>query len=302
MNTTEKQILVLGGSGYIGQSFIKLTGWDNVLATYRSRPFSGGVFFDPSSVQLSDIFDGRGPFSHALILMGDTHMDSCARDPDRSKRINVNQILAIATELFVNNIKPIFISTDMVFGGDRGNYTENDHAEPIVMYGKQKRDVEKFFQKSNRDYLIIRLSKVYGSELSDGTQFTQWLEAISHGEQIALAADQIFCPIFVSDVIDGIKIALKKNMSGLYHLAGPHAMNRVQMFTTLCKCLEARFGKLPPLATKHCSINDFNFLEKRPLNCSMASEKFIKATGLHPRPAESICRTIVESIAKWPMS
>ena len=65
-------------------------------------------------------------------------------------------------EIFVhmqkkNNVRFIYISTDYVFDGNKGNYSENDKPNPRSTYGKSKLSAENIVKTLN-NYLIIRTS------------------------------------------------------------------------------------------------------------------------------------------------
>ena len=71
------------------------------------------------------------------------------------------------------NIKPIFLSTDLVFSGVKGKYVEKDIPKPKTLYGKQKLIIEKYIKKNFQNYLIFRLSKTYSFKKNDS--FTNWI-------------------------------------------------------------------------------------------------------------------------------
>ena len=296
----QKKILLLGGSGYIGRHILNKVGLDKCLATYFQTPLPGGKFFDPSQMSVAELIKGQGVFGHALILIGETRMDSCASDIKASKKTNVVQIISLIDELFDLGIKPIFLSTDMVFDGTQGGLTEAVSPKPIVIYGKQKVAVEQHLSHSGKQFAIIRLSKVYGNKPGDQTLVTQMLEAMASGDKISLARDQRVCPVYIDDVVDGLLATVYQDLSGIFHLAGPHSCSRVDIFRALQKALEARFKNVNYDNVHYCNINDFNFLETRPIDCSMVSHKFTRTTGLELHSIESVCISLVETLEAWP--
>ena len=186
------------------------------IATYNSNPFKGGIAFDPMQNSLFDYISSKHRFSHAILLNGDTQPDSCIADPTKSHQTNVLGLKKIVNELIELRIKPVFTSTEFVFDGKDGNYSEADPARPILLYGAQKLEIEEYLRENCEDYVIFRLAKVFGDGLFDNTLFSEWACKIRAGsERILCAQDQAFSPIFIGDVI-ALHLAVSQNLSGLF--------------------------------------------------------------------------------------
>lgn len=287
-----RKILLLGGSSYVGKRLFARLGTRRAIATYYKTPIENGVYFDSVSMDLSEVLERPGTISHAVILLGDTNPETCAKDIKKSYFLNVKSIKRIIDYLKGQQIKPVFISSDCVFDGAKGNYIEEDVANPILTYGKQKLEVEKYLQKTCRHYVIARLSKVFGSELDDNTLFTEWLDAIVRRRTIRCAVDQVFSPIYVEDVVGSITRLIQNDCSGIFHVAGSAAFTRME----LLKMLLSHVSRYSSLSAKivACSIHDFKLREKRPLNISMVPKKLINATGIEMSDIASICSDLVK--------
>ena len=140
-------ILILGGSGFIGQRLRVDADDKTTIATYNSNPFKGGIAFDPMQNSLFDYISSKHRFSHAILLNGDTQPDSCIADPTKSHQTNVLGLKKIVNELIELRIKPVFTSTEFVFDGEDGNYSEADPARPILLYGAQNSKLKNTFEK-----------------------------------------------------------------------------------------------------------------------------------------------------------
>ena len=116
--------------------------------------------------------------------------------------------------------------------------------------------------------------------------------SFSSSETIRCAADQVFSPIHVSDVVAGLLLAAEKKATGLFHLCGTGAFSRI----ALLRMTVAEVARHIPVTSEivECSIDDFNLLEPRPKNVSMIPAKVMKATGLAIKPIEPICRDMVD--------
>ncbi|MBF0161075.1 MAG: sugar nucleotide-binding protein [Magnetococcales bacterium] len=295
------RVLVFGGSGYIGRALLRAVGQDRALGTFFQNPFPGGRFFDPARMALTALLQDQGDFSHALILLkSNGPVDGFAGDAEGFYRANVTHVIALIEQLFALGIKPIFLSSDTVFDGRTGSYTEEDLPNPLMEYAKQKVAVERHLQQSGHDHVIIRLPKVYGVTRGDGTLFTQWLEALQKGTTLQLAWDQKLSPIVIGDVVRGLLATVTHDLSGLFHLCGPAAFSRVDLFQMLCAALRSRLGDIPEIPVQQCRINDLAFRERRPIDCSMNPGKFVRAVGLQLQTVEESCRVIADSLGVWP--
>lgn len=287
------RILILGGSSYVGRQLFARLGPDRAIATYNSHPMLNGVHFDSLSMRVSDVLERPETISHAVILLGDTDPETCAADPARSDLLNVQSIKRIVDDLLGLQIKPVFTSSEFVFDGGRGNYTETDPVNPILLYGAQKVEIERYIQEACDDYIIVRLAKVFGSQCGDRTLFTNWLDAIERGQTtIRCAEDQVFSPVYIEDVVGGIIRLIEVDGNGIFHLSSRKPFSRLALLAMLlCHVREVSPVKVEIIS---CSIHDFELREKRPPNVSMMPDKLIDTTGFEISDVACVCGDVVE--------
>lgn len=286
-----RKILILGGSSFVGRHLFARLGAARATATYASHPLPGGVRFDAVTMPLSAVVRHPRAFSHAILLLGDTKPDSCVADPARSQALNVDAIQRVIAQLIAWDITPIFTSSEFVFDGARGRYVETDPVSPILLYGYQKAAVERFLQDSTDRWVVARLAKVYGLERGDGSLLMAWMDAIERGQEtIRCAANQIFSPVYVGDVVEALIRLVDTDAQGLFHVAGPEGLPRIAMLERLLD--EARRHLDVKTRAVPCSIHDFSLPERRPLDVSMVPEKVVQATGIHLTPVAAACEQI----------
>lgn len=283
----ENKLLILGGSSYIGRHLIKQLLPGKYTATYATHPFDGGHEFDCTSDRLSDKFNELENYRYAILLLGDTEPDSCVLHPQRSNSINVDGITRVIDDLVEIGVGIIFVSTEFVFDGKQGQYSESDLASPILLYGTQKRIIERYLEKYAKDFAVLRLAKVYGGECGDGTLFTNWLSRIELGTLDKCASDQRFSPIHVDDVVDALLKTVKSRLQGVFHVGGPEGHSRMECLMTLLE--EVGRFKHVDLTPKPCLINDFEFPEVRPVDVSMKIDKFKSQVRFRPRGIKEFC-------------
>ena len=292
MSESQKKLLVLGGSSFVGKRFLEGLLCSEYVATYAKSAISGGVRFDCTETKLSERFPNLSDFGQALILLGDTDPNSCVQNIARSKSINVTGIKRIIDDLVMAKVKPVFVSSEFVFDGSKGSYRETDLPNPILLYGKQKLEIENYIRSLTDEFIIIRLAKVYGDKVSDGTLFTSWINPICRGGIYKCASDQRFSPIHLDDVSTAMYLMMKGSFNGIFHMGGPQKLSRIQYL----KILVSEMRRIYPfeLDIKSCDINDFEMPEKRPIDVTMCIDKISAAITYKPRSVQDFCKQLVQ--------
>lgn len=287
-------VIILGGSSFVGKHLYKALGPKNAIATFHHRPFPGGIFFDAVSMSVNEILDHNANISCAVLLLGETNPDRCVDNVAESRRINVDGIKAVVTELTARGIRILFTSSEFVFDGNCGNYDETATTNPILTYGQQKVEVERYLQANCPDAVIVRLAKVVGSEVGDGTLFARWLDELAQlPTTIQCASDQIFSAVHVDDVVAGIMALLSMKVGGIFHVASLQGYSRMNFLRMLVAELQ-RHRKVE-VDIRSCSIHDFPLKERRPLNVSLNPQKLMRVANWTPRPMTEVCRRIVST-------
>ena len=286
------RILILGASSFVGRHLMRRLDADRFVGTYNAAPFSNGVHFDSTTMRLTQVLPAEAMIRHAVILMGDTQPDSCFANQERSQLVNVESIKAIIEQLLEAGIKIVFTSSEFVFDGSQGDYVETDAAEPILLYGAQKLDVEDYIREFAPGAAILRLAKVYGTEPGDQTLFTGMVEPLLAHGTMSVAADQRFSPVFVGDVCDAIMASVERELSGIYHVAGPLGASRSDFLRMMVTEI-SRYHSVDA-CLEECSIRDFDLPEPRPLDVSMRPDKLVSDACLSLLGPGDACRTICE--------
>ncbi|HVS26492.1 MAG TPA: sugar nucleotide-binding protein [Burkholderiales bacterium] len=281
--------LIIGASGFIGSRLFSFLGPDNAVATYCTRRVAGGVFFDAASMRLADaVLKQHNGLTHAFIFHGITNIDACARDPQGTERVNVTSVLAVIDDLIKHGIVPVFASSDAVFDGTRGMWTEEDPVNPILTYGRHKAQVERYLQKKSSPWLVARLAKVTGAGPGQADILSDWMDKLESGAEIRCARDQVFSPLGVDDAIDAMLGLAEGGHSGIFHVCGSRPVTRLQLLQMLIeeidKYRELRARIIP------CSIRDFEFAESRPFDTSMSPCKLYANLGRSFDDPREVCR------------
>jgi dTDP-4-dehydrorhamnose reductase len=116
----------------------------------------------------------------------------------------------------------VYFSSDGIFSGERGMYTEKNIPTPVTLYGRNLELCENLIKKLAKNYCIIRPSYIYGfsGERLD-SRLWKASEALKKGEKLERFLDMYKSPLSVKEVAQAsIKLA-QSNYQGVVHVAGP---------------------------------------------------------------------------------
>lgn len=238
----------------------------------------GGVHFDAATMRLSDtILRGAHGVTHAFLLHGMRNIDECARNPELAYKINVDSQKGMIDDLLAAGVVPVFASSDAVFDGTRGMWTEEDPVNPMLTYGRHKAKVEQYLEEKSCPWLAVRLAKVVGIAPGSVNLLSDWMSQLETGAAIRCAYDQVFSPVDVDDVVRALIRLAEKNFTGIFHVCGPQPVTRLDLLRMLVDEVRT-YGNVSAQITP-CSIRDFEFAEPRPLNTSMSPCKLYATLG-----------------------
>ena len=272
----KKHTMIIGSSGSFGQELYKKYDPNELEFTFNRHFIKNGIKFDALNMNFEETIGDLNRFNDAVLLLADKNINYCFKNKKYSNLINITKIKEILNYLKKYSIKPIFLSTDFVFAGTKGNYTENDKPDPIVLYGKQKVEIENFIQTNFTEYLIFRLSKTFSLKKNNPLgSFYSWLNFFDKESKIYCATDQIYNPINIQDAAEIVFQISNKNINGIFNLAGPESFSRYQIFEKLYE--EYLKFKKKKVKLIDCKFNDLKQnSEKWPLDTSMIIDKTTK--------------------------
>ena len=178
------------------------------------------------------------------------------------------------------NARLITFSTDCVFAGDKGNYTEDDAPDALDLYGRSKN----FGEISGGDCLTLRTS-IVGRELMTRHSLVEWFLS-NRGKKINGYKKAIFSgfpTVVIAEIISDLMLnhtALK----GLYHLSA-EPINKYDLLVLLKKAYKADIEIEP----------DVDFVMDR----SLDSSKFRRATGFEPKSWEEMIERMARDNALY---
>ena len=139
--------------------------------------------------------------------------------------LNLPPIIELAKKY---NIHFTLLSSDFVFDGKTGNYSETDKPNPLSVYGKSKWLAEQELLKDDyTNWAIARTIIVYGQghNLNKGNIFTWLISELSAGREVSLITDHFRAPTWAEDLAEACLRIVAKQAKGIYHLSGPETLS-----------------------------------------------------------------------------
>ena len=288
-----KRVLVLGCTGMLGHKLFERLSERrelDVYATARS-PFRLSAYFPPALVEKirQDVVDADN-FDTVIRALASIQPDiviNCiglikqlpmASDP--LSAITVNSILPHRISLICRTAgaRMIHISTDCVFNGSKGGYTEADPSDAIDQYGRSK-----FMGEVEYPHCVTLRTSIIGHELKGKLGLIEWF--LSQDASVRGYANAIytgFTTIELTRIISDF-ILPNHELKGVYHVSS----ERISKYELL-KLVADRYDKILNVD------RDETFVQDR----SLDSTKFRNTTGYCPPSWPEMIESMYEDFKK----
>jgi dTDP-4-dehydrorhamnose reductase len=272
------KILVLGGSGLVGDHFITNSKSNDFITTYRNNVtnfpniISVKINLPQDWLKLEELILKEKP-DIVLNSIAYSNSDFCETNREETYTLHVKISEKITTICSKINSKIVFLSTDYVFDGKKGNYTENDETNPINYYGHSKDLAEKITLK-NKNNLVLRTAMVYG--LSSKVRFLRYvIENLRENKEINTYDDIFNSATLLDDLTNGISKAIEFDANGIYHMVGSSCVSRFDFAKTVAKVFNFNENLVKPV-----SIVSSKLKAQRPVKPCLNNSKAVKTFNI----------------------
>lgn len=271
------KIIIIGADGFVGSHLYSKCLHNGIEAIGTSkRTGSDFIFFELGKSDAEDLLctpDINGS-DYAIIAAAIPNIKRCFEERELTYRVNVSATIDLITKLYEHGIKCVYLSSDAVFDGKKGNYTEEDTASPLNEYGRQKKDVEDYLLGHFDDVLIFRLSKQYDLNNSRRHLFSD-IYRCAQNNKVQTITGLRFNPTYVGDTVGCIIEGCKQDLKGLYHLAAPVQLSRHEISKRLVSALG-----LNEKIIEQVDVSELIFEENRSLNTTLSTLKLMNEVNL----------------------
>ncbi|CAN6704321.1 unnamed protein product [Malus baccata var. baccata] len=256
--TSKKRVLVVGGTGYLGQHVLQgfsQIEWKGITSTSRfdlafthhSNPPPQALLDAHLLPFQVDLKTGHGfqaisqTFGRPDVVINCAALSvprACEMDPAAAMSVNVPSSLVNWLSSFEESSSLlIHLSTDQVYEGVKSFYKEDDETAPVNVYGKSKVAAEQFISEKCSNFAILRSSIIFGPQTISPVPKSlpiQWIDGVlSKGKTSEFFHDEFRCPVYVKDVVAVILALSKRWIYGMKFLTFmlSYLLNRQNLWT-----------------------------------------------------------------------
>lgn len=256
-----KRILITGCHGLLGQKLVEILDPD-----VDERLF--GV-----DVHAESYFPGRRRYSYYPLDLTDrsrvlellnqvrpqaiintaamTHVDACEVEREACWRINTTAVETLVDGARRIGARLVQVSSDYVFDGEAGPYSELDRPNPISYYGKSKLAAENAVLGGGIDGAVARTVVLYGHGRHLKPSFVTWLvDRLRNKQPVKIVTDQISNTTLVDDLAGAIRKMTLLGRTGVYHCAGREILSRFEFALKVADAYGLEHDGIQPTLTR----------------------------------------------------
>jgi dTDP-4-dehydrorhamnose reductase len=299
----KKKILITGSNGLLGQKLVLLLAQNTdiqLVATSRGLnriDFTEGYDYQEMDItnaeQVAEVIEKVRPDAiiHTAAM---TNVDQCEGEKDLCWAMNVKALEYLVEACEKHDIFLCHLSTDFVFDGESGPYSEEDKPNPISYYGWSKYAAEEVVKRSKCTWSIIRTVLVYGitNDMSRSNIILWVKKSLEAQKPIKVVTDQFRTPTLAEDLAMGCWLAVDKRAEGIFHISGKDFLTPYEMAIKT-----ADFFNLDKSLISQVDAKNFTQPAKRPPRTGFLLDKAVAVLGYNPVSFEEGIQVLVGQIS-----
>lgn len=293
------KVLVTGANGLVGRRLIRALEKSNehqIYATSQKKvQFNSSTNFFTVNLVYSDLNQLIETLKPDVLVhcAAMASPDACEADRYSALKVNVEVTSRLAAACRDYGSYMIFLSTDFVFDGLKGNYTEEDATSPLSYYGETKVEAEKSIIDLKIGASIVRTSLVIGNDehLARPNIALRVIDNLKKGKPFKVSTDQFRTPTDADDLANGLITLAQKKVNGIFNISGGERISVYDLSKKVASAFELNDELLIPIKS-----SDLPEPAKRPLDSSLNIDKAINILAYKPTPLATSIERIKEYI------
>jgi dTDP-4-dehydrorhamnose reductase len=273
------RILITGASGLLGLNLaLETTPRHTVFGTVSQHVIKTDAFkviqtdlLVPGAVER--LLDATQPdwVIHCAAL---ANLDACEADPLLAQQLNTDLPRILANHVARSGARLVHISTDSVFDGLQGNYSEEDNPNPVGTYSRTKLNGELAVAEADPTAIIARVN-LFGWSLNGNRSLAEFFfNNLSQGKPVMGFTDVCFCPLLANDLAAIFVNMLEKGLSGLYHVVSSESLSKYDFGVRLAHRFDLDTSLINPTSVTRSGLR-----ATRSPNLSLRTDKLAAALG-----------------------
>lgn len=196
------------------------------------------------------------------------NLDECEKNPARARAMNATAPANLAAACSEFGARLVQISTDSVFDGNRGMYSEDDVPSPVNVYASSKLEGERAVRQALPSSLVVRTNFI-GVPVKSGAGLADWIAtSVENGTTINGFDDVVFSPLLATTLAERMFDMMDAGLKGLYHLGSSDSISKFDLAVSIA----AELGH-PETKIESVSLSSASISVRRPLNTSLVSKR-----------------------------
>lgn len=281
----KKRILIVGSNGMLGQRLSQFLTARNVelfTCSAEEESFNNALpYVQLDITQKSKVRELIYDFFPDFVIntAAYTNVDKSETEKEQAYKVNVTGVENLALYTWAVDGQLIQISTDYVFNGEQGPFTEKDKPDPINYYGRTKLAGENILMTSGVRNSILRTNVLYGPAKYGRPDFVKWvIDSLEANKQINIVDDQINNPTYIDDLVSAINLVIEHEKEGCYHIGGAEFLSRLDFTNMIADYFQLDKKLINPIKTEA-----LNQPARRPLSSGLITLKAQTELGYKPR-------------------
>lgn len=299
-----KKILITGSNGLLGQKIVynlkqreDVDLYATALDENRLIDKTGYTYLSLDITDLQSVNRVIDDVKPDVIIntAAMTNVDACELEKSQCWKINVEAVQHLVNASLKHDTHFIHLSTDFVFDGESGPYSETDEPNPLHYYAESKLASEKIVSETSSNYAILRTIIIYGiTDNMSRSNLVLWSKGeIEKGKTIRVVNDQYRSPTLAEDLAEGCISVADKNAQGIYHLSGPETNSILELVYKVADYYNLDKSKIIPVTSE-----SLNQPAKRPLKTGFVIDKAKKELDFNPRNFDSGIQFLEKQISQ----
>jgi dTDP-4-dehydrorhamnose reductase len=295
----KNRILIIGSNGMLGQRLVDFFRGDNKIelkcASAEDESVHSGIDYTQIDIRqknkVRELILGFFP-DFVINTAAYTNVDKSESEKETAWKINVNGTENIALYSWTIDAHLIHISSDYIFDGKNGPYSELDKPNPVGYYGRTKLAGENSIRSSGVRYTILRTNILYGAARYGRPDFVKWvIDSLTAGDQIRIVTDQFGNPTYLDDLVSAINRVIEFKKEGIYNIGGKEILSRYEFTKRIAKSFGLDEKLIFPVLT-----GELNQAAQRPLKSGLITIKAETELGYKPQIIEKTFEHIRKEI------
>lgn len=266
-------VLLIGAGGLVGRHLRRALADTRTIPTFHRDGTEAGLQLDITDHEAVRRTIREAKPDVILLAAADAYVERCEREPDATRRVNVDAPRVIATESKAMGALLVVFSSEYVFDGTAGRYDENDERHPINEYGRQKVELEDLALATG-NALVCRTSGVFGGDPKRRNFVCQLVDRLRAGQAFDVPSDQFITPTYAPALADAVVRLVRLGHRGIFHVAGPRILGRMDFARLVADAYALPAELLRPRVTKELGL-----AAPRPLRCGLEVDKLRPTFG-----------------------